>query len=176
MLRAVTIPRNFYDELFTHASRVLLQEALSNRLVSGSSSSACDSQLWQQARREGELKTLYHPVVHRAHVIASIVHSTEPGSGLGQSVCPLEELEHTAIIVAKLGLSAEVVAAALLQEAVQHPGLTDALLTQYMPEEVVQLIAGLAQAKTLSGLYRQHPDLQVEVRSRATLRAHACSP
>ena len=118
---------------------------------------------------DGELRTLHNPVVHRAHVIASVVHSTRP-----QSAYSLEQLEQTAIIVARLGLSAEVVAAALLQDAVEHPGLTDALLTKYMPEEVVQLIAGLSQAMTLSGLYRRHPDLQAEVRS-SVIRLWFCA-
>lgn len=144
-----------------------MQEALSKSLSASANSTPCESQLWQRAKKDGELKTLYNPVVHRAHVIAAVVQAAGTDSDTRQSACPLEQLEQTAIIVAKLGLGAEVVAAALLQDALEHPGLTDALLTKYMPEEVVQLVAGLAQARTLSGLYREHPGLREEVGSSA---------
>jgi (p)ppGpp synthase/HD superfamily hydrolase len=103
--------------------------------------------------------------VHRAHVLAAVVHPARSDSDKSKTACPLQQLEESAIIVARLGLSAEVVAAALLQDAYEHEGLTDAVLTKYMPEEVVQLVAGLAQARTLSGLYHQHPGLREEVSS-----------
>jgi (p)ppGpp synthase/HD superfamily hydrolase len=138
-------------------------QATISRHISGASQGVpSETTLWQSAKKDSELKALYNPVVHRAHVIASVIHhACKEGR---RCSLPLEHLEQTAIIVAKLGLSAEAIAAALLQDAFESPGMTDAVLSRFMPEEVVQLVAGLSQARTLSGLYRAHPGLREEVR------------
>lgn len=119
-----------------------------------------DSKKWADAKSSCDTNVLYHPLVQRAYVVAATLQS----ACSVQNTSRLDQLEDSAIIVAKLGLDSTIVAASLCQDALDCELLSEAVLSEYLPEEVIRLIKSIRKVKNVSGLYESYPDLREQVR------------
>lgn len=128
-------------------------------MAASSSGNAEVSPRWTEAKTLCDTNVLYHPLVQRAYVVATTLQST---CSARHSI-RMDQLEESAIIVAKLGLDATIVAATLCQDALDCPCLTEPLLAEYMPEEVIRLINSIRKVKNVSSLHQCYPDLQGQV-------------
>eukprot|EP00892_Ulva_mutabilis_P012901 jgi/Ulvmu1/9984/UM059_0033.1 len=134
------------------AFQIRLRKAMS----ASSSGVSVDSLKWAAAKKSCDSNVLYHPLVQRAYVVATTLQTA---CSARQST-RLQQLEESAIIVAKLGLDATIVAATLCQDVLDCPCLTAQPLAAYLPEEVVRLIRSIRKVKNVSSLHQSYPDLQ----------------
>lgn len=138
---------------------MIMQARLRKAIAASTAGTSQDSAKWAEAKKTCDTHVLYHPLVQRAYVVASTLQS----SCSARYASRLHQLEESAIIVAKLGLDATIVAASLCQDALDCPCLPESLLAQYMPEEVIRLIKSIQKVKSVSGLHQSHPDLREQV-------------
>lgn len=143
--------------------QVMLRERLRHALSNENITTFVGSPSWQAAREQARVAgdpTLFHPHVQRAYTIAATAHA---GAMRRSGMPVLEHLEQTALILARLGLDAPCVAAALLHDCLDDTPMTEALLAEYVPPEVTQLVAAVSKASSASQLYRTHAALRDEV-------------
>lgn len=136
-----------------------MQARLRKAMAASSAGASQASVRWAEAKQSCDSNVLYHPLVQRAYVVAATLQS----ACSARQTSRLDQLEDSAIIVAKLGLDATIVAASLCQDALDCPCLPEAVLAEYMPEEVIRLIKSIQKVKNVSGLHESYPDLREQV-------------